>query len=264
MAEGHRERMRSRFLKFGSQGLMDHEMLELLLYFCNKRQDTNPIAHRLIDRFGTLFGVLSADIGELQEVKGVGEQMSLFLKVVGETMRKAQLSAVARKPLASVGELSAYCYELLAGESTEQFYVLLMDVRFNLITTKHMATGIPDQVTVYPRQIAEAALRNGAANVVLVHNHPAGNCAPSPEDILTTERVQAALEALSIHLVEHMIVTDEEVYAIKARNSIGVRKAKQAAAAQSTGLLDPELAAQYLKTLDREEREYVLSALDDN
>ena len=135
-----------------------------------------------------------------------------------------------------------------------------MDVRYNLITTRHMAAGLPDQVTVYPRLIAEAALRNGAANVVMTHNHPAGDCRPSADDVATTERVQAALAVLDVNFVEHVIVTDDEVYAVKAKSRLK-NPNNSAMAAQSTGLLDPYSVTEYLKGLGPDEMESIINMM---
>lgn len=263
MYDGHRQRLRDRFEDFGPDSLKDHELLELLLFFSIPRRNTNPVAHELLNRFGSLSGVLAATGIDLRAVDGVGESTALFIRLVNEIARRARMTNIAKKPLNNLGDLCDYCSELLSGERSEQFCVLLMDARFNLIRSVRLAAGIPDSVTVYPRLIAEHALKAGAAKVAMVHNHPAGNCTPSPEDIRTTESVSSALSALGIDLVDHIIVSDCESYAMRTKSTVSGRWSKTAASNQKSGALDPLVVADYLRRLDEHQLDQVIALLED-
>lgn len=257
---GHRQRLRDRFHDFGPDSMKDHELLELLLFFSIPRQNTNPIAHALLQRFGSLYGTLTASEIDLCSVEGVGENTALLLRLVNEIARRARANAIVKKPLANLKDLFAYCRELLLGERSEQFFVVLLDARFNLIRAVRLSVGIPDSVTVYPRLIAEQALKAGAVKAVMVHNHPAGNCTPSPEDLQTTESVSAALSALGIELVEHIIVSDSEACAIKAKtfwkeNESGMDESHKPC-------LSPVTVVDYLRTLDDEQLDQIIAMLE--
>ncbi|MGI6151131.1 MAG: JAB domain-containing protein [Christensenellales bacterium] len=259
---GHRQRLRDRFQDFGQDSLKDHELLELLLFFSIPRRNTNPIAHALLHRFGSLSGVLAASEIDLRSVDGVGENTALLIRLVNEIARRARMTTIAKKPLNNLSDLCAYCSELLLGERSEQFCAILLDARFNLIRSVRLAAGIPDSVTVYPRLIAEHALKSGAARVVMVHNHPAGNCTPSPEDLRTTESVAAALSSLGVDLVEHIIVSDDEAYAIKAKAEVSDRCQKAVDSILSRGSFNPAKVAEYLRSLDDDQLDQLIALLE--
>lgn len=258
---GHRQRLRDRFQEFGPDALKDHELLELLLFFSIPRRNTNPVSHALLRRFGSLSGVLAASEIDLRSVDGVGDGTALFLRLVNEVARRARLTTVAKKPLSSLGDLFAYCSELLLGERSEQFFAVLLDARFNLIRSVRLSVGIPDSVTVYPRLIAEHALKAGAARVVMVHNHPAGDCTPSPEDLKTTESVSAALAALGVELAEHIIVSDSEAYAVKAKAGIS-RMCQPSPDYGEANSLNPAVVVEYLRTLDDSQLDEIIALLE--
>ena len=250
MSIGHRERLRGRFEDFGPDSLNDHELLEMLLFFSIPRRDTNAIAHNLLKRFGSLSGVLAAPIAEMSSVDGVGEGTALLLKLVNELTRRARMTNIAKKPLGTLNDLCNYCCELLAGERSEQFCVILMDSRFNLIRAMRLSCGVPDSVNVYPRMVAEQALKSGAAKIALTHNHPSGDCTPSPEDFRTTESISAALSPLGIGMVEHIVVSDRECFAILAQKKLLKPEiAQQNNAVNKCGC--PRDPAQIIKCLDR-------------
>lgn len=262
MYDGHRQRLRDRFEDFGPDSLKDHELLELLLFFSIPRRNTNPIAHELLSRFGSLSGVLAASGIDLRSVDGLGEGTALFIRLVNEIARRARMTIISKKPLNNLGDLCDYCSELLSGERSEQFCVILMDARFNLIRSVRLAAGIPDSVIVYPRLIAEHALKAGAAKVAMVHNHPAGDCTPSPEDIRTTESVSAALSPLGIELVDHIIVSDRDSYALRAKSKVSGRWSKAAVSNQGSGVLNPFMVADYLRRLDDSQLDQVIALLE--
>lgn len=256
MHEGHRDRLRERFREQGADSLADHELLELFLFSCIPRRDTNPIAHRLLAHFGTLHAVLTASEEELTEVEGIGPNCALQLQLIEQIERRCDLDTFTRLPLDTRGTLSSYCMALLRGLRYEKFYALMLDARFHLICARCLASGLPDQLMVHPRAVAEAALRSHAVHVVLTHNHPAGNSTPSTADIDATVRIRDALEALGICLNEHIIVTEEDAFAVCAGEAMPrslLPSPRRARAAQNTGIFTAEEAFQCFRCMHPDE-----------
>ena len=140
--QGHREKMRQRFLKSGLEGFADREALELLLFYAIPRQDTNPIAHRLMERYGSLSAVLSAPAEDLKKVEGIGESAAVLLKAAGQIAQKARLSdAAAQRPLTDVEAAGAYLLERYAGETHEMLYELCLDQKGKLLACKRLSEG---------------------------------------------------------------------------------------------------------------------------
>ena len=214
MHEGHRERLKERFLENGLLGFADHELLELLLCFAIPRKDTNPLAHKLLEAFGSLGGVLNAHPLDLMAVDGIGKNAAALLSLLRLLPRRVRLSttqnALIRSPQTAVNHLCALC----AGAKTEQFYVLMLNSQHRLKYTLRLNEGTVNQSTVYPRTVVEGALRHGAAAVILAHNHPSGDIEPSVEDIETTDRMRAALASIGIRMLEHFVVGEDAAYAI--------------------------------------------------
>ena len=209
--QGHREKMRQRFLKSGLEGFADHEALELLLYYAIPRQDTNPIAHRLMDRYGSLTAVLSAPAEDLKKVEGIGESAAVLLKVAGQIGRKARLAdAVQSCPMTDVETAGAYLLERYAGETHEIVYELCLDRKGKLLACKRLNDGGASSAALDIRKVVENAILNTASSGIWAHHHPRGVAAPSPEDFAATEQAQAALETVQIALSDHIIVADRD------------------------------------------------------
>ncbi|MCI2056168.1 MAG: DNA repair protein RadC [Oscillibacter sp.] len=209
--DGHREKMRERFLLGGLDSFADHEALELLLFYAIPRQDTNATAHRLLQRYGSLTGVLNAPAEDLQKVEGIGENAAVFLKLVPEFCRKAQLSGDGKETiLNSTEKAGEYLIERFRGEREEVIYQLCLDRKGKLLACKRLAEGDADSAELNIRRLVENALLSSASAVLLAHNHPSGIALPSREDYVTTERVQQALKTVGVPLVDHIIVADED------------------------------------------------------
>lgn len=207
--EGHRERLRERYLRAGIDGLNEHEVLELMLTYAIPRRDTKPIAKALIERFGSIDRVLKATAEELSAVDGMGPSSAVFLTLFDQVWHLcAEQRSRKGSDLSSVTKVKEHCMGLLSGYREELLYVLCLNPKLELIAAVKMASGTVNGVTVAPRQVAEEALRRGASGVVLAHNHPSGNPSPSREDIRFTTEVRRALEALSIPLYDHIVVGD--------------------------------------------------------
>lgn len=207
--QGHREKMRRRFLKGGLENFADHEALELLLYYAIPRRDTNPIAHRLIDRYGSLLAVLTAPAEDLKKVEGVGESAAVLLRLAGQIYGKARLSDAAQnRPLATVEDLGAYLLERFAGETNEVVYQLCLDRKCKLLSCKRLSDGGIASADFNVRRMVENAILTSASMVVLSHNHPSGIALPSDDDCAATTRAMQALETIGVTLADHIIVAD--------------------------------------------------------
>lgn len=204
---GHRERLRERFVASGGDALPDYELLELLLFRSLPRQDTKPVAKALIDKFGSFAEVLSADPKRLQEVKGIGEKVATELKLVhAAAIRLAQAEAVERTKIGSWSGLIAYCRAAMAYETTEQFRILFLDRKNQIIADEVQQQGTVDHTPVYPREVVKRALELSSTAIILVHNHPSGDPTPSRADIDMTAKIIEAAEKLGITVHDHVIV----------------------------------------------------------
>ena len=204
---GHRERLRRRFDEAGADALPDYEMLELLLCLALPRRDVKPLAKRLIERFGSVGGVLGAEKGALKEVEGVGDGVVHTLKLVEALGVRTLREAVIGRPV--IGTWQAvldYCTARLGNSKTEHFRVLFLDSHNALIADEEQQHGTVDHVVLYPREVIKRALEHGASAVVLVHNHPSGNPSPSRADIELTKAVAKAGATLGVTVHDHLVI----------------------------------------------------------
>ena len=207
--DGHREKMRQRFLKSGLESFADHEALELLLYYAIPRRDTNPIAHALMERYGSLSAVLSAPPEDLKNVEGIGDSGAVLLRLVAQLCQKARLADAERETvLSSVDRVGAYLLDRFSGERNEVIYQLCLDRKGRLLACKRLGEGGVASADLDIRRLMENALITNASTVVLAHNHPSGIALPSQEDYASTERARRALETIGVRLTDHIIVAD--------------------------------------------------------
>jgi DNA repair protein RadC len=215
--EGHRTRLRDRFLRTGPDSLADHELLELLLFGVIKRQDTKELARALLGRFGSVAGVLQAPYPELLQIDGVGQVVAIHLKAIHSVQIRAEHNELAGRPLlGSWSSVLSYLKLKLSGATREEFRVLFLDKKHRLILDEKMGEGTIDHAPVYPREIARRALELSASTVILAHNHPSGDPTPSPADIIITRDVINALKPLNISVIDHIIVGREDTRSLKA------------------------------------------------
>lgn len=208
--DGHREKMRRRFLEAGLDSFAEHEALEMLLFYAIPRRDTNALAHQLMDHFGSLDAVLSAPVEELMRMDGIGENAAVLLKLVPRVMQKARLSANRETIINSTEKAGDYLLERFRGEKNEVIYQLCLDKKGKLLSCRRLNEGGADSSELNIRRLVENALLVSASAVILSHNHPSGIALPSSEDYTTTERVQAALNMVGVALVDHIIVADDD------------------------------------------------------
>jgi DNA repair protein RadC len=204
--EGHRLRLRERFLSAGPDALADHEMLEIVL-FVLPRRDTKPLARALLTRFGSFAGVIAAPVPELLAVEGIGEAAVAALKSVqAGALRLLRAEVIDRPVLSNWDRLMAYLGAELSRERVEQFRVLFLDNKNRLLADEAQQHGTVNHTPVYPREVAKRALELHATALILVHNHPSGDPTPSRDDIAMTEQIRAAAAALSIVLHDHIVI----------------------------------------------------------
>ena len=210
--DGHREKKRQQFLQHGLDAFADHEVLELLLFYAIPRKDTNPIAHALMDRYGSLSGVMSAPVEDLQKVKGIGESAAILLKLVPQLCYKARLSDAHRQELilSTAGRAGSYMMEHFLGETHEVLYELCLDRKGKLLTCKRLGEGGVSSAQLDVRRLVENAILSSASAVILAHNHPSGVAQPSQEDYVATDQARAALATIGVELLDHIIVADRD------------------------------------------------------
>ena len=204
---GHRERLRTRFREAGSDALSDYELLELLLFRAAPRRDVKPLAKILIAKFGSFAEVISAPESRLREVKGLGDAAITELKVVQAAANRLLRGEVSRrKILSSWSTVLDYCRTTMAFADKEQFRILFLDKRNQLIADEVQQVGTVDHTPVYPREVVKRALELSATALILVHNHPSGDPTPSRADIQMTQAIIDVAKPLGIAVHDHIIV----------------------------------------------------------
>ena len=205
--DGHRGRLKRRFAEHGLDNFDDVNVLELLLFYVRPRQDTNVIAHALLEYFGSLDRVLEADIADLERVSGVGHETAVYLHLIPQVSRRYMMRKSAPgERLDSTEAAGKYLVPLFMHERDEVVYMLCLDSQCGLINRRLMARGAANSAEVSTRQIVEFALSQNASKVILAHNHPNGVALPSREDEQTTARLLSALAAVEVELVDHIVV----------------------------------------------------------
>jgi DNA repair protein RadC len=218
---GHRRRLKERFMRAGGEAVADYELLEMLLFAVIRRADVKPLAKALLKRFGSFAEVIAAPKARLQEVDGVGEETALHLMVVREAAARLAKGAVQnRKILGSWSALIEYCRTAMAFEEKEQFRILFLDKRNQLLADEVQQKGTVDHTPVYPREIVKRALELSATAVILVHNHPSGDPQASQADIRMTREIIEIASPLGIVVHDHVIVARNGHFSFKGRGLI--------------------------------------------
>ena len=213
---GHRERMKAEFLARGLEGWPDHRVLELLLFYTIPQGDVNDLAHELVERFGSLAGVLDASVEELKKVKGVGDHTAVFLRMLPAVLGRYQgartrLSAIINRPEEAYAWLEPYFF----GARNEMVYVLCLDGKRQVLGVRKVAEGSIELAEVNTRRIAEEAIGLRAAQIYVAHNHVSNLAIPSQADWLTTDTLRGALRPIGIELIDHLVFVDGDMVSLK-------------------------------------------------
>ena len=213
---GHRERLRRRFRDAGADALPDYELLELILFRAVPRRDTKPLAKAILAQFGTFAEALNAPEERLKEVPGLGEAAITEIKLVrAAALRLVRGEVLERPVLASWSQMLDYCRASMGFEAKEQFRILFLDKRNQLIADEKQQTGTVDHTPVYPREVVKRALELSATALILVHNHPSGDPTPSRADIQMTQSIVEIAKPLGIEVHDHIIVGKEGYASLK-------------------------------------------------
>ena len=220
--EGHRKRLRERFLKSGISGFHDYEVVELLLSLGTPRRDCKQAAKEALKRFKTLRGVLEASPEELQQIKGIGAHSAFGIKLVQEVARDFLKAKMLEKPFyKSSQEVFDYLYYSMRGLRKEVFKVLYLTSQNQIIDTVDLSEGTVNSSSVSPREVIEGAIKNNAAALIFVHNHPSGATEPSTSDRSLTRELVYAGKIMHVKVLDHIIIGDNRYYSFTGEGLIG-------------------------------------------
>lgn len=223
--DGHRDRLRERFLENGLDGFNDLNALELLLFYAIPRKDTNPIAHALLDKFGSLSAVLNASQQELTEVPGVGSSAAALIRLVPQMVKKSRVSKAKEiRFIRSASDAAAFLLPRFYGEQDELLLMLCLDSKHAVICCNEMGRGVVNAVDTSVRRVVETALKCKACSVIIAHNHPSGVALPSREDDFFTKQLYSSLRIIGIRLEDHLIFADEDYVSLADSGVMGLYK----------------------------------------
>lgn len=215
---GHRARLKERFLREGLSGFEKHNVLELLLFYSIPQRDTNPIAHALINRFGSLRGVFEASFEELCEVDGVSEHTATLIKLVPSAFASVAGEVDTTVKYDSLSKIARLLVKRYAGMTKEMPVLVLLDNSWRIIDIVNLEEGSVNQSRLDLRKIAEYCIKSNTARVVVAHNHPNGSLFPSNEDITATEMLSGLFHSIKVDFMEHLIIAGDQYDALLSKN----------------------------------------------
>lgn len=209
--KNHRERLRKRFLAEGIDSFAPHEILELLLFYAIPQQDTNPISHELINKFGSLSAVMDANIEDLVKISGISEYSAALLKLIPKAGTMYNLDKIdSGQTFEDIEKIGEYCVYRYFGETKEVLSVMMLDNNLRMLGFEFLERGSQSGVSVNPERLGELLFRYNASLFVLVHNHPSGLLEPSKEDAEITQVISSIMSPFNKVLLEHILVVDNE------------------------------------------------------
>ncbi len=219
-SQGHRERIKEKFLKNGIDGFAEYEILELLLTYCIPRKDTKPIAKELLNKFKSLDNIFKADFDKLSAVDGLGKNSIVFLKLIGDLpsiiykdeLKNKKLVDKETLKISNKDILLKYLRNKIGYEEIEKFYVLYLSSSNEVIEFEENSVGTLDRSSVYPREIYKKIINLNAKSIILAHNHPSDNITPSKCDIELTNEIAKGLKNFGALLIEHIIITKNSYF----------------------------------------------------
>lgn len=218
---GHRKRIREKYLKSGIDSMHEYEALELLLTYAIPRKNVKPIAKRLIHKYKNITGILSAELSDLKQIPELGDSSAILLKLIKDLAGlylagKAKLNNYLKSPQ----EVINFCKIKIGGMQNECIMLIYMNAKNAVLGHEIIDVGVLDSAVSSPRQLIEKSIKNKAHGIILVHNHPSGNCEPSDEDKKFTEEIQEACKLFDIRFLDHIIVSSFDWYSFKERDII--------------------------------------------
>ena len=219
-SQGHRERIKEKFLKNGIDGFAEYEILELLLTYCIPRKDTKPIAKELLNKFKSLDNVFKADFDKLSAIDGLGKNSIAFLKLIGDLpsiiykdeLKNKKLVDKETLKISNKDILLKYLRNKIGYEEIEKFYVLYLSSSNEVIEFEENSVGTLDRSSVYPREIYKKIINLNAKSIILAHNHPSDSIPPSKCDIELTNEIAKGLKNFGALLIEHIIITKNSYF----------------------------------------------------
>ena len=219
-SQGHRERIKEKFLKNGIDGFAEYEILELLLTYCIPRKDTKPIAKELLNKFKSLDNIFKADFDKLFAIDGLGKNSIAFLKLIGDLpsiiykdeLKNKKLVDKETLKISNKDILLKYLRNKIGYEEIEKFYVIYLSSSNEVIEFEENSTGTLDRSSVYPREIYKRVINLNAKSIILAHNHPSDNITPSKSDIELTNEIAKGLKNFGALLIEHIIITKNSYF----------------------------------------------------
>jgi DNA repair protein RadC len=210
---GHRKRVKEKYVKHGIDPFADHELLELLLFYCIPMRDTNEIAHKILREFGTLHNLFEANPLDISRKCKVTENTAILISMIPSLAQRYSLSKWSNRTLLNKPNIAAeFALSIFTGKIIEHFYIFCMDKHRRLLYPALISKGSTSEAPVYPRQIVDIVLKYQAESVILAHNHPHGLPNPSRNDIKSTKLIIKVLEAISVELLDHIIVAGTKHY----------------------------------------------------
>jgi DNA repair protein RadC len=218
---GHRKRLRERFLKGGAEALADYELLEMILFPAKPIGDVKPMAKMLLSKFKSFGGVLHAEADALLGVEGVNEAAVVAIKTAKAASERLLKEEFSDKPIMkSWTQLLDYCRIHIGHNTHEEFHVLFLDNKLQLIADERQQRGTVNHTPVYPREVVKRALELGASSLILAHNHPSGDVNPSKDDVDITKLIIAAAKPLGIEVHDHLIIGPKKHFSFKSKGVI--------------------------------------------
>ena len=219
-SQGHRERIKEKFLKNGIDSFAEYEILELLLTYCIPRKDTKPIAKELLNKFKSLDNIFKADFNKLSAIDGLGKNSIVFFKLIGDLpsiiykdeLKNKKLIDKETLKISNKDILLKYLRNKIGYEEIEKFYVLYLSSSNEVIEFEENSVGTLDRSSVYPREIYKKIINLNAKSIILAHNHPSDNITPSKCDIELTNEIAKGLKNFGALLIEHIIVTKNSYF----------------------------------------------------
>jgi DNA repair protein RadC len=213
---GHRKRLLAKFATAGIEALHDYEALELLLTFVIRRQDVKRQAKALLEKFGSVKGIMDAESDDLRTVPGIGDRSAILFKLIKEIASLyLKQKAMEKKQVSCTTELLDFCRTKMGGKKDEEFCVIYLDAQNQIIEFETVQKGIVNQAVVYPRQVLESALKKKATAIILAHNHPSGHVRPSDADIRLTKTIQETAKVLDILVHDHIIIGEDRFFSFR-------------------------------------------------